>query len=133
MRPLRAARASGVLLDWTTGKVLAVEGEESASRPGSILKPLLLSYALQHGIVEAHTRVYCRRTLRVGARALPCTHPDDQPMLDAEGALAASCHTCFAAPARRMSAQDMRAVLREVGLDSAEIANLRVEPRGAAE
>ena len=114
--PLRAARASGVLLDWSTGKVLAVQGEQRKETPGSLLKPLLLAYALQHGIVETNTRVYCRRSLHVAGRSLPCTHPNDEPMLDAEGALAASCNTWFAALARRMTPQDFGAALSQAGL-----------------
>lgn len=35
--------------------------------PGSTLKPLLLEYALEHGIVHPQTEVYCRRNFHVGA------------------------------------------------------------------
>ncbi len=113
------ARASGALLDWNTGKPLATIGEQRAARPGSLLKPFLLAYALQHGIVHASTRVYCRRTLQVAGRSLACTHPNDDPALDAEGALAASCNTWFAALARRMTPQDLLNALRLVGLPPA--------------
>ncbi|WP_164981550.1 penicillin-binding transpeptidase domain-containing protein [Silvibacterium dinghuense] len=113
---LHAAKASGVLLDWNTGKVLAVEGRPHASTPGSAIKPFLLTYALKHGIVDANTRVYCRRTLHVAGRSLPCSHPNDQPLLDAEDALAASCNTWFASLAQRMTAQDLQAALQQTGL-----------------
>ena len=116
---LQATQSAGVLLDWKTGRVLAVAGQSRPARPGSILKPLLLSYALQHGLVRGDTRVYCRRNLIVAGRPLPCTHPQDQPLLDAEQALAASCNTWFAALARHMSAQDLRAVLQQAGLPQA--------------
>jgi len=60
--------------------------------------------------------VYCRRSLHVAGRALLCTHPDDEPMKDAEAALAASCNTWFAAMARRMSAEDLDTALRQAGV-----------------
>jgi cell division protein FtsI/penicillin-binding protein 2 len=109
-------RPSSVLLDWKSGKVLAVGGQAVKATPGSVLKPLLLSYALQYGIVSATTRVYCRRTLLVAGHSLNCVHPDDRPLLDAEGALAESCNTWFASLARRMTAEDLQAVLRQAGL-----------------
>ncbi|MEZ2345564.1 penicillin-binding transpeptidase domain-containing protein [Terriglobus sp. RCC_193] len=113
---LRAAKASGVLLDWDTGKILTSIDEQHAAMPGSLLKPFLLSYALQHGIVSTSTRVYCRRSLRVANRSLPCTHPSDQPMLDAQGALSASCNTWFASLAQRMTARDLDEVLQQAHL-----------------
>lgn len=119
LRELLPARASGVLLDWNTGKTLATAGEQRSARPGSLLKPFLLAYALQHGIVQPSTRVYCRRTLHFAGRSLICTHPNDQPALDAEGALAASCNTWFASLARRMTAQDLQAALRQAGVSAA--------------
>ncbi|WP_047487048.1 penicillin-binding transpeptidase domain-containing protein [Terriglobus sp. TAA 43] len=113
---LRVNKASGVLLDWKTGRLLASVGEQHAATPGSLLKPLVLSYALRRGIVSANTTVYCRRTLHVANRSLPCTHPTDQPMLDAQGALAFSCNTWFASVARRMSAQDLEEVFQQTHL-----------------
>ncbi len=113
---MRTAGASGVLLDWETGRVVAVEGNARATAPGSLLKPLLLAYALQHRLVTANTEVYCRRSLRVKGRPLPCSHPDDRPLLDAERALAESCNTWFASLARRMSPQDLQAALQASGL-----------------
>lgn len=113
---LRVDKASGVLLDWKTGRLLASVGEQHAVTPGSLLKPFVLSYALQRGIVSANTTVYCRRTLHVANRSLQCTHPTDQPMLDAKGALASSCNTWFASLARRMSAQDLEEVLQQAHL-----------------
>ena len=53
--------------------------------------------------------VYCRRNLHVGGRALPCTHPADQPVFTAESALAESCNTWFAEMARRFSGAELEA------------------------
>lgn len=113
---LRAAKASGVILDWNSGRVLETAGEGHAATPGSILKPLLLSYALQQHIVSAGTQVYCRRTLHVAGRELPCSHPNDMPLLDAQQALADSCNTWFAEMARRMSPQGITSALQRFGL-----------------
>lgn len=113
---LRVHNASGLLLDWETGKTLASVGEQATATPGSLLKPLLLSYALQRHIVRADTTVYCRRAVHVANRSLPCTHPIDQPMLSAQSALAASCNTWFASLAQHMSAQDLDQVLQQAHL-----------------
>ena len=78
-------QASAVVLDWRTGVVLASVGDPRHGTPGSAIKPLLLAYALEHGIVQANTEVYCRRNLHIGGRALPCTHPADQPVFTARG------------------------------------------------
>lgn len=113
---LRTAGATAVLLDWTTGNALILAGKERTAAPGSLLKPLMLSYALQHGTVESTTVVYCRRTLHVAGQPLACTHPADRPQKNAEEALSASCNTWFASLARRMSSQDVHTVLARAGL-----------------
>src|SRR3954453_134824 len=77
---LRGTQASAVVLDWKTGAVLASAGEPRRGSPGSAIKPLFLEYALEHAIVRPDMKVYCRRNLHVGTRALPCTHPSDQPV-----------------------------------------------------
>jgi penicillin-binding protein 2 len=116
---LRSVGASAILLDWQTGKILATEGDQNTATPGSLLKPFLLSYGLQHHIAEGNTRVYCRRTLRIAGHSLVCTHPADRPLLDAENALALSCNTWFASLARRMTAGDLEEVLRRAHLPHA--------------
>lgn len=116
-----AGRVTGVLLDWNTGRVLKAKGEGRAATPGSLLKPLVLAYGLHRGLVDANTRVYCRRTLKVADRSLACTHPDDQPLLDAEGALAASCNTWFASLALRLSPQDLQEAFQQAGLPTPSV------------
>jgi cell division protein FtsI/penicillin-binding protein 2 len=150
---LRQTQASAVVLDWTTGRVLATAGARGrgdiesglgSSAPesglgsglesavGSAVKPLLLEYALEHGIVSAQTEVYCRRNLHVGARALPCTHPADDPVFTAERALAESCNTWFAAMARRFTGPELEAALREAGLPHAAMNAADAEKRQLA-
>ena len=98
---------------WTRRRVWCWRPREShaAATPGSAIKPLLLEYALEHGIVHAEMEVYCRRNLHVGGRALPCTHPADHPVFTAESALAESCNTWFAEMARRFSGPELEAAL----------------------
>jgi peptidoglycan glycosyltransferase len=137
---LRQTQASAVVLDWTTGRVLATAGAprrgdiESAtgSALGSAVKPLLLEYALEHGIGSAQTEVYCRRNLHVGGRALPCTHPADDPVFTAERALAESCNTWFAAMARRFTGPELEAALSEAGIAHAAMNTADAEKRQLA-
>jgi membrane carboxypeptidase/penicillin-binding protein PbpC len=119
LRALRGTQASAVVLDLQTGAVLASAGESRRRAPGSTIKPLLLEYALEHGIVRPEMEVYCRRNLHVGGRALPCTHPADLPVFTAESALAESCNTWFAEMARRFSGPELEAALRETHLPHA--------------
>ena len=128
-RSLRGAAASGIVLRWSDGAVLARVGSNDPSTPGSAIKPLLLSWALQHGMVTRSTAVYCRRTLRVGQERLPCTHPADTTTFTARSALAASCNTYFAAVADRMRGPEFEAALRSTGLTHADATNETQEQR----
>jgi cell division protein FtsI/penicillin-binding protein 2 len=121
-----------VVLDWRTGAVVALYGEERRGAPGSAIKPMLLEYALEHGIVRPETEVYCRRDLHVGGRALPCTHPADDPVFDAERALAESCNTWFAAMGRRYSGAALEAALRETGLPHTAMGSADAEAKELA-
>jgi cell division protein FtsI/penicillin-binding protein 2 len=127
---LRGTQASAVVLDWETGAVVAALGTAPRARPGSVMKPLLLEYALEHGVVRPETTVYCRRSLHIAGRNLACTHPATQPVLDAESALAESCNTWFAQMARRMTGTQMEDALRTTHLQhepmSTADANARV-------
>jgi len=113
---LHGTQASAVVLDWKTGSVVASFGTKPRARPGSAVKPLLLEYALEHGVVRPGTTVYCRRSLHVAGRNLICTHPATQPVMDAESALAESCNTWFAEMARRMTGAQLEDALRAAHL-----------------
>jgi cell division protein FtsI/penicillin-binding protein 2 len=132
-RALKGTQASAVVLDQATGSRLAevdaAAGAPRAALPGSAIKPLLLEYALEHGIVYADTEVYCRRDLHVAGRALPCTHPNDQPVFTAERALAESCNTWFAQLGRRYSGEQLEAALRQTGLPHESMIGATVEQR----
>jgi cell division protein FtsI/penicillin-binding protein 2 len=138
---LRGTQASAVVLDARTGAVLARAGEHGRdgleatakeSAPGSVLKPLLLEYALEHGIVRPQTQVYCRRNLRVDGRALACTHPADDPVFTAERALAESCNTWFAEMARRFTGAELEEALNRARLPHHSMAAASVEQRELA-
>lgn len=122
---LHGTQASALVLDWKTGEVIAAAGAEARARPGSAVKPLLLEYALEHGVVRAETTVYCRRSLHVAGRNLACTHPPTQPVMDAENALAESCNMWFAEMARRMTGVQLDDALR--------VAHLQHDPMNAAD
>ena len=114
------------------GTVLASAGEARRGAPGSAIKPLLLAYALEHGIVRPEMEVYCRRNLHVGGRALPCTHPADLPVFTAESALAESCNTWFAEMARRFTGPELEAAMRETRLPHTSMVAASVEQRQLA-
>jgi cell division protein FtsI/penicillin-binding protein 2 len=113
---LRGTQASAVVLDTRSGAVLASVGPVRNGLPGSTLKPMLLEYALEHGIVQPETQVYCRRDLHIGLKVLPCTHPSNEPVFTAESALAESCNTWFAELGRRYTGVELETVLRAAGI-----------------
>jgi len=129
---LRGTQASAVVLDTQTGAVLASTGKPRRATPGSVIKPLLLEYALEHGIVNPAMEVYCRRNLHIGGRALPCTHPADHPVFTAESALAESCNTWFAELARRFSGPELEASLNDAHLPHTSMGAATVEQRQLA-
>lgn len=122
---LRGRDASAIVLDWKTGAVISGVGPGRRAMPGSAVKPLIMEYALEHGVVRPGTTVYCRRSLHIAGRNLSCTHPGTQPMLDAENALAESCNTWFAEMARRMTDAQLG--------DALSSAHVQHDPLGAAD
>ncbi len=130
---LRGTKAPAVVLDWQTGAVLATAGDAgSPASPGSAIKPLLLAWALDHGVVAPETQVYCRRDLKVGAMRLPCTHPADQTVFTAESALAESCNRWFAALGRRFTGPQLEAALGSTRLPHSALDRADAEQRELA-
>lgn len=132
LRALNGTQASGVVLDQATGAVLAQAGKQRSALLGSAIKPLLLEYALEHGVMPADTEVYCRRNLNIAGHALPCTHPADQPVFTAERALAESCNTWFAEMGRRFSGEELDAALRQLDLPHKPMTRGSLEERQLA-
>jgi cell division protein FtsI/penicillin-binding protein 2 len=130
---LQGTSATALVLDQATGRVLAeVEApvnQEAPSLPGSAIKPLLLAYALEHGIVREDMEVYCRPSLRVAGRGLPCTHPAERPAFTAERALAESCNTWFAELGRRFTGEQLEAALDHWRLPHFPMADAGVDHR----
>ncbi|AXC12981.1 Cell division protein FtsI [Peptidoglycan synthetase] [Acidisarcina polymorpha] len=113
---LRGSQASALILDFKTGRLLGEVRDTRRGTPGSSLKPLVLDYALRHHIVNSNTEVLCKRDLHVGSRYLPCTHPGDAIVFDAEAGLAESCNTYFADLAKRFSPENLEDALRQSGI-----------------
>jgi beta-lactamase class D len=96
--------------------VRAREAEDLRVSPGSTLKPLFLSTALEEKTIYPDTRVFCRRSLHIAGHDLRCTHPQTASALNASEALAYSCNTYFAALATRMRPASLLATLHYYGL-----------------
>ena len=119
-KSLQNTYATAIVLHQQSGTVLASRGDiESVETPGSLLKPLLLCAALQRGLVSPATTVFCRRNLRIGNQAVPCTHPQSNVAFTAQEALAYSCNTWFASLALRFTPASLTAALQDFHLHSA--------------
>jgi len=121
---LRATPAVGVLVDVSSGRLLAaVQADEATtqlSAPGSILKPLFLAAALEQLEVLPQTTVFCRRSLYITGQTrewnLACTHPQSDVAFAAREALAYSCNRYFAELADRIPPRQATATLAHYGL-----------------
>lgn len=84
--------------------------------PGSVVKPLALVAALEHGVVSADSGHMCRRVAVVGGQKFVCAHPDlKRPLTPAE-ALAYSCNDFFVSLAPRLSRDALNGVRIAAGL-----------------
>jgi SpoIID/LytB domain protein len=84
--------------------------------PGSVVKPLALVAALEHGIVDAGTTHMCRRVATVGGRKFVCAHPDLKRPLSPAEALAYSCNDFFVSLAPKLSRDALNGVRLAAGL-----------------
>lgn len=121
-KALRGTQAAGVVIDLKSGVLLARVGRESRATPGSTIKPLLLEYALEHGVIAAGTQVFCDRRLRIAGRNVDCTHPANRSVFTAESALAESCNRYFAELGRRFSGESLEQALRASRLEHRSVA-----------
>lgn len=99
------------------------ERQEAQSRildtpvhPGSVVKPLALIAALEHGIVDAGSAHVCRRVATVGGRKFVCVHPDLKRPLSPAEALAYSCNDFFVSLAPKLSRDALNGVRIAAGL-----------------
>ena len=123
---LKGTPAVGLVIDVKTGRPLAEVKASAAATiratPGSILKPLFLTLALQQHEVLPTTAVFCRRTLQIrdGNRQwnLNCTHPQTGAPFTAQQALAYSCNRYFVQLADRIPPAQAATTLQHYGLPS---------------
>ena len=117
---LRSTPAVGVLVDVSSGRLLATVNRGEASTPGSILKPLFLAAALEQREILPQTTVFCRRSLYITDQSrtwnMACTHPQSNVAFAAREALAYSCNRYFAELADRVPPQQATAILAHYGL-----------------
>ena len=84
--------------------------------PGSVVKPLALIAALEHGVVRPDHQHLCRRAARIGAQSYPCAHPDLKRPLSLAEALAYSCNDFFVSLAPRLSREALNVTRLAAGL-----------------
>ena len=84
--------------------------------PGSVVKPLALVAALEHGVVTADTAHVCRRVTVVGGEKFVCSHPDLKRALTPAEALAYSCNDFFVSLAPKLSRDALNGVRLAAGL-----------------
>jgi cell division protein FtsI/penicillin-binding protein 2 len=128
-KALRRTQAAGIVIDSKSGKVLALLGRQQRATPGSSIKPLLLEFALDHGVITSGTQVFCDLHLRIAGRNVDCTHPADRNTFNAESALAESCNRYFAELGRRFTGPSLEQALREAHLEHHSVANASAEVR----
>ena len=115
-------RGTAVVIDIATSKVLAAYHLEAAAQrvalPGSSIKTFTLLSLLETGKINDQTTLMCKRSLRVGAHQLNCTHPDVKQPFDPATALAYSCNTYFAKLATRLTAAELHDSFMKYGFAS---------------
>lgn len=119
-RAMAGKRGTAVVIDVTTGKVLAAYHLEVAARrvalPGSSVKTFTLLALLEAGKVNGQTALMCKRQLTIGGHQFDCTHPDVKQPFDPAMALAYSCNSYFTAMATRLTPVELRNGLLKYGL-----------------
>jgi stage II sporulation protein D len=112
-----------IVMDAQDGRLRAVVNEDLAASaafpPGSAVKPFTLLAALREKIVDADTRLLCRKHYRRGATEFTCSHPVYKTLFDPAHALAHSCNYFFAHLGERLDAADFNATLASFGLGAA--------------
>jgi cell division protein FtsI/penicillin-binding protein 2 len=111
-----------VVVDIASGKILAAKNLHLAAqelvRPGSTLKPFVLSVLLQKKRVDSKEKLVCRRPLWIGSLRIDCSHSNLVTQLNAEDAIAYSCNSYVAEVSLRLQPQELVEALRQAGLDS---------------
>lgn len=121
-RAMRGKSGAAVVIDVTSGKVLAAYRPDIAGRrlalPGSAIKPFTLITLIESGKVNAQAGVVCKRSMKIGGHDLSCTHPPITQPFDASAALAYSCNTYFATMAARLTPSELQRGFLRYGFGS---------------
>jgi penicillin-binding protein 2 len=119
-RAMAGQSGAAVVLEVGSRRVLAQHRLDVAARrlaaPGSAIKPFTLLALLNSGHFDPQGRFYCRRTLRIAAQTMDCTHPEVPAGFDASEALAYSCNSYFASSAAHLAAENLRQEFQRAGL-----------------
>jgi len=121
-RAMAGRSGAAVVIEVNSGEIVAQYHLDVAARrlarPGSAIKPFTLLAMLESGTISADSRLLCRRSVRVGAHHLDCTHPEVPAPFDAIEAVAYSCNYWFTQNAARLSGPALRDALLQAGLAS---------------
>jgi stage II sporulation protein D len=108
-----------VVMDAQDGRLRAVVNEglarTGAFPPGSAVKPFTLLAALRARLVDADTRLLCRKHYRRGATEFTCSHPVYKTLFDTAHALAHSCNYFFAHLGERLNTEEFDSTLAPFG------------------
>ncbi|MBI2104239.1 MAG: penicillin-binding protein 2 [Candidatus Omnitrophica bacterium] len=84
--------------------------------PGSILKLVAASAALEAGVITPSTTIVCPGSLTIGDRVFHCWNLDGHGPMTLRDALMQSCNVYFMQIGRRLGLKRLRAALEAVGL-----------------
>ncbi|MCA1628764.1 MAG: SpoIID/LytB domain-containing protein [Acidobacteria bacterium] len=128
-------RAAALALDGRDGTVVVMDAQDGRLRavvneglagleafpPGSAVKPFTLLAALREKIVNADTRLLCRKHFERGGTEFTCSHPVYKTLFDPAHALAHSCNYFFANLGERIDPADFNATLASFGFGAARV------------
>jgi cell division protein FtsI/penicillin-binding protein 2 len=113
---------TGVLLDISSGRILAAKNIQVAARrlalPGSSLKTFVLYALLESGKLRANEAFICPYKLEISGHRLDCPHPENIGPLLPGAALAYSCNNFFARNATRLAPAELARALAQWGFSS---------------
>lgn len=84
-------------------------------QPGSILKLVTASAALEEKVITPSTSVHCPGSMTIGDRTFHCWYRDGHGPMKLEEALMQSCNVYFMHLGRKLGAQRLRGALEAVG------------------
>ena len=129
-------QGAAIVLDVESGEMLAIHGEEIASRrlapPGSTIKPFTLLSLLESGNLNPAEPFVCPTQLQLGDYRMDCSHVITARPFNAAEALAYSCNNYFAHRGRRLDNGSFLQTLRRIGF-TAQTGLIESEVQGRVE